>query len=158
MEKTSGITTNYEITSITYGNIFVGVGTSSLLVKSVDGISWSNASIGYGNSISFNSVAFAGTNTYVAVGQTGKIITATGIGTILSSWIECKLINSTINFVGVPDNQDNTYNGEFKDISYSSSKNTFVVVGKISNYNQNLQFSLPLGLGLLNSSNKTKQI
>lgn len=146
-KKTSGITTNYEITSITYGNIFVGVGTSSLLVKSVDGISWSNASIGYGNSISFNSVAFAGTNTYVAVGQTGKIITATGIGTILSSWIECKLINSTINFVGVPDNQDSTYNGEFKDISYSSSKNTFVVVGKISNYNQKSPIFTAVGIG-----------
>jgi hypothetical protein len=146
---TSGITTNYEIKSITYGNIFVGVGTSSLLVKSVDGISWSNSSIGYGNTISFNSVAFAGTNTYVAVGQTGKIITATatGIGTGLSSWIECKLFNSTINFVGVPDIQDSTYNGEFKDISYSSSKNTFVVVGKISNYNQKSPIFTAVGIG-----------
>ena len=144
---TSGITTNYEIKSITYGNIFVGVGTSSLLVKSVDGISWSNSSIGYGNTISFNSVAFAGTNTYVAVGQTGKIITATGIGTGLSSWIDCKLINRTINFVGVPDIQDSTYNGEFKDISYSSSKNTFVVVGKISNYNQKSPIFTAVGIG-----------
>jgi len=146
---TSGITTNYEIKSITYGNIFVGVGTSSLLVKSVDGISWSNSSIGYGNTISFNSVAFAGTNTYVAVGQTGKIITATttGIGTGVSSWIECKLFNSTINFVGVPDIQDSTYNGEFKDISYSSSKNTFVVVGKISNYNQKSPIFTAVGIG-----------
>ena len=146
---TTGITTNYEIKSITYGNIFVGVGTSSLLVKSVDGISWSNSSIGYGNTISFNSVAFAGTNTYVAVGQTGKIITATttGIGTGVSSWIECKLFNSTINFVGVPDIQDSTYNGEFKDISYSSSKNTFVVVGKISNYNQKSPIFTAVGIG-----------
>ena len=144
---TSGITTNYEIKSITYGNIFVGVGTSSLLVESVDGISWSNSSIGYGNTISFNSVAFAGTNTYVAVGQTGKIITTTGIGTTLSSWIDCKLINSTINFVGVPDIQDSTYNGEFKDISYSSSKNTFVVVGKISNYDQKSPIFTAVGIG-----------
>ena len=144
---TTGITTNYEIKSITYGNIFVGVGTSSLLVESVDGISWSNSSIGYGNTISFNSVAFAGTNTYVAVGQTGKIITTTGIGTTLSSWIDCKLINSTINFVGVPDIQDSTYNGEFKDISYSSSKNTFVVVGKISNYDQKSPIFTAVGIG-----------
>jgi hypothetical protein len=144
---TSGITTNYEINSIAYGNIFVGVGTSSLLVKSVDGISWSNDSIGYGNTISFNSVAFAGTNTYVAVGQTGKIITATGTGTTLSSWFECKLINSTINFVGVPDIKDSRYNGEFKDVAYSSSKNTVVVVGKISNYDQKSPIFTAVGIG-----------
>ena len=129
---TSGITTNYEIKSVTYGNIFVGVGTSSLLVKSVDGISWSNGSVGYGDTISFNSVAFAGTNTYVAVGQTGKIITATGIGTTVSSWVECKLTNRTIDFASgnVSDTISN-YNGEFKDISYSATKNTFAAVGSI---------------------------
>ena len=155
-KTTSGITTNYEIKSITYGNIFVGVGTSSLLVKSVDGISWSNSSIGYGNSISFTSVAFAGTNTYVAVGQTGKIIKATGIGTTLSSWVECKLINSTISTFGVPDNQDSNYNGEFKDISYSSSKNTFVVVGKISNYNQKSPIFTSVGIGSTQFFEKNK--
>ena len=129
---TSGLTTNYEIKSVTYGNIFVGVGTSSLLVKSIDGISWSNSSIGYGNTISFNSVAFAGTNTYVAVGQTGKIITATGIGTTLSSWTEFKLINRTINFISDTTlDKISNYNGEFKDISYSETKNTFVAVGAI---------------------------
>jgi hypothetical protein len=130
---TSGISTNYEIKSIIYGNIFVGVGSSSLLIKGVDGISWSNSSIGYGNTISFNSVAFAGTNTYVAVGQTGKIVTTTGIVTTLtSSWTECKLTNQTINFVSnVATNIPSTYTGEFKDIAYSLSKNTFVAVGAV---------------------------
>lgn len=147
-KETSGITTNYEIKSITYGNIFVGVGTSSILVKSVDGLSWSNSSIGYGNTIAFNSVAFAGTNTYVAVGQTGKIITATGIGITLSSWVECKLTNRTIEFVSdVVTDVPSTYNGEFKDISYSSTKNTFVVVGKISNYNQLSPIFTAVGIG-----------
>jgi len=134
---TSGITTNYEIKSITYGNIFVGVGTSSLLVKSIDGISWSNGNVGYGNSIAFNSVAFAGTNTYVAVGQTGKIITATGIGTGLSTWVECKLIDriSEANEQQTSVDIDSTYNGEFKDIAYSQSNNIFVAVGKTSSSN-----------------------
>jgi photosystem II stability/assembly factor-like uncharacterized protein len=146
-KRTSGITTNYEIKSITYGNIFVGVGTSSLLVKSADGTSWSNDSIGYGNSIAFNSVAFAGTNTYVAVGQTGKIITATAIGTSISSWIECKLTNRTINFIGVPVDEESKYNGEFKDVSYSSLKNTVIVVGKISNYDQKSPIFTAVGIG-----------
>jgi len=146
-KATSGITTNYEIKSIIYGNIFVGVGTSSLLVESIDGISWSNSSIGYGNSIAFNSVVFAGTNTYVAVGQTGKIITATGIGTGLSAWVECKLTDriQEQNDQPIEDN-NSTYDGEFKDISYSSSKETFVAIGKISSSNKSPIFTA-VGIG-----------
>ena len=154
-KATSGITTNYEINSIAYGNIFVGVGASSLLVKSVDGISWSDSSIGYGNSIAFNSIAFGGTSTYVAVGQTGKIITATGIGTTLSSWVECKLTNRTINFVGVPVDEDSTYNGEFKDITYSTNKDTFVAVGKTSSINKSLFFTA-VGIGSTQFFEKNK--
>jgi hypothetical protein len=154
-KATSGITTNYEINSIAYGNIFVGVGASSLLVKSVDGISWSDSNIGYGNSIAFNSIAFGGTNTYVAVGQTGKIITAAGIGTTLSSWVECKLTNRTINFVGVPVDEDSTYNGEFKDITYSTNKDTFVAVGKTSSINKSLFFTA-VGIGSTQFFEKNK--
>lgn len=154
---TSGITTNYEIKSITYGNIFVGVGTSSLLVKSIDGISWSNSSIGYGNSIAFNSVAFAGTNTYVAVGQTGKIIIATGIGTGLSSWVECKLTNRTINFVSDNTTDENSkYNGEFKDISYSATKNTFAAVGTIG-VGSSIPIFVSVGIGSTEFFEKNKE-
>ena len=154
---TTGITTNYEIKSITYGNIFVGVGTSSLLVESVDGISWSNSNIGYGNTISFNSVAFAGTNTYVAVGQTGKIIRATGIGTGLSTWLECKLTNriSEGNDNQLPEDNVSTYDGEFKDISYSSSKETFVAVGKTSIVNKSPIF-IAVGIGTTEFFEKNK--
>lgn len=154
---TTGITTNYEIKSITYGNIFVGVGTSSLLVESVDGISWSNSNIGYGNTISFNSVAFAGTNTYVAVGQTGKIIRATGIGTGLSSWVEYKLTNriSEANDNQLPEDIVSTYDGEFKDISYSSSKETFVAVGKTSSSNKSPIF-IAVGIGTTEFFEKNK--
>ena len=154
---TSGITTNYEIKSITYGNIFVGVGTSSLLVKSVDGISWSNSNVGYGNTISFNSVSSAGTNTYVAVGQTGKIIRATGIGTGLSTWVECKLIDriSEANEQQTSVDIDSTYNGEFKDISYSSSKETFVAVGKTSIVNKSPIF-IAVGIGTTEFFEKNK--
>jgi hypothetical protein len=154
---TTGITTNYEIKSITYGNIFVGVGTSSLLVKSVDGISWSNSNVGYGNTISFNSVAFAGTNTYVAVGQTGKIIRATGIGTGLSTWVECKLTNriSEANDNQLPEDIVSTYDGELKDISYSSSKETFVAVGKTSIVNKSPIF-IAVGIGTTEFFEKNK--
>lgn len=144
---TSGITTDYEIKSITYGNIFVGVGTSSLLVKSVDGISWSNSSIGYGNTISFNSVSFAGTNTYIAAGKIGKIIIATGIGSALSSWTECKLTNRGDSIGGNFNDQDSTYNGEFKDISYSSVKNIIIAVGSTSNYDLKSPIFSAVGIG-----------
>ena len=153
---TSGITTNYEIKSIIYGNIFVGVGTGGVVGLSTNGSFWSNSSIGYGNTISFNSVAFAGTNTYVAVGQTGKITTTKSIGSGLSSWVECKLTNRTINFIGVPVDQNSTYNGEFKDISYSSSKDTFVAVGKTSNYNQLSLIFTAVGIGSTEFFEKNK--
>jgi hypothetical protein len=146
-KKTSGITTNYEIKSITYGNIFVGVGTSSLLISSINGISWSNSSIGYGNSISFNSVALAGTNTYIAAGQIGKIITAIGIGSELSSWTECKLTNRIISIDDNFDDQDSTYNGEFKDISYSPIKNIITAVGSTSNYDSKSPIFSAVGIG-----------
>lgn len=133
----------------------------ALLVESVDGISWSNSNIGYGNTISFNSVAFAGTNTYVAVGQTGKIIKATGIGTGLSSWVEYKLTNriSEANDNQLPEDIVSTYDGEFKDISYSSSKETFVAVGKTSSSNKSPIF-IAVGIGtteFLKKQNKYKK-
>lgn len=130
--NTSGISTSYDIEAVTYGNIFVGIGSSGILVTSQNGIKWNTYNIGYGTSIRFNSISFASTNTYVAVGQTGKIIKSVGIGSTLSSWSECKLINRTINFVGVPENTNSTYNGEFKDITYSEIKNIFVAVGSTS--------------------------
>ena len=154
--QTSGITTNYEIKSIVYGNIFVGVGLSGILVNSIDGITWSTNSIGYGNTISFNSVAFAGTNTYVAVGQTGKIITATGIETELSSWIELKLTNRSINFAGIVNDLNSSYNGEFKDIVYSPSKNTFIAVGDISNYDSKSPIFTAVGIGTTEFFEKNK--
>jgi len=154
--QTSGITTNYEIKSVAYGNIFVGVGTSGLLVKSVDGITWSNGSIGYGNTISFNSVISTGSNTYVAVGQTGKIIKAAGIGTGLSSWVEFKLTNRIINFVGISEDFDSLYDGEFNDIVYSSAKNTFVAVGDISNYDLKSPIFTAVGIGTTEFLEKNK--
>lgn len=146
-KNVSGITTNYEIKSIVYGNIFVGVGTGSVLINSIDGISWTNSNIGYGNSISFNSVAYAGTNTYVAVGQTGKILISTSNGQTMSSWKDCKLTNKTINFVGVPVEQDSTYNGEFKDVLYSSKKDVVIAVGSTSNYDNKSPIFTAVGIG-----------
>lgn len=159
---TSGITTNSNINSITYGNIFVGVGSSGLLINSIDGTSWTNKSIGYANTVSFNSVAFASTNSYVAVGQTGKIITSIGIGTTITSWSECKLINRTVDFVGVTSDQNSTYNGEFKDVVYSSSKNTFIAVGRTSSYDSKSPIFTSVGVGFTQfverNKNNTKNL
>jgi hypothetical protein len=152
---TSGITTNYEIKSITFGNIFVGVGSSDLLVTS-DGddiFSFSNTSIGYGNSITFNSIIYENPNYYVAVGQNGKIITSSFNGSALSPWIECKLTNEDSSLFGDVDNR--TYDGEFKEISYSSSKNAFVAVGKTSSNNVSPIF-VAVGIGSTEFFRKNK--
>jgi photosystem II stability/assembly factor-like uncharacterized protein len=153
--SSSGITTNYEIKSITYGNIFVGVGSSGLVINSEDGINWSDNSIGYGNTLSFNSVAFAGTDTYVAIGQSGKIVKTTSIGSELSSWDELKLTNRTNNF-GVQNDLDSLYDGEFKEIVYSSSKNTFIAVGKISSYDLKSPIFTAVGIGSTEFFEKNK--
>ncbi|NBP03694.1 MAG: hypothetical protein EBU90_27075, partial [Proteobacteria bacterium] len=153
----SGINTNYEIRSVVYGNsAFVGVGTSSLLVKSKTGSSWITSSVGYGETISFNSVAFAGTDTYVAVGQTGTIIKATGIGTAISSWQQCKLKNKIISIVGEVTTSDSNYNGEFTDIVYSSVRNTYAIVGKTSNYNNTAPIFTAVGIGTTEFFEKNK--
>jgi hypothetical protein len=65
----------------------------------------------------------------------------------MSSWAECKLTNKTINFVGVPVEQDSTYNGEFKDVIYSPQKNVVIAVGSTSNYDSKSPIFTAVGIG-----------
>ena len=130
-KNTSGIITSFDFRSVIYGNKFVSIGGSSLLVTSDDGKLWSKSSVGFGTTVSFNSISFASTtNTYVAVGNTGKIIKSDN----LTSWSEYDLVQSLSFESGdVNINEDLTesspFNGEFLDITYSSIKDTFVAVG-----------------------------
>jgi len=126
---TVGLTTSYEFKSISYGNIFVSVGTSSLVGTSVNGINWKNSTLGYGTTISFNAINVSPSNVYVAVGNTGTIINSVGIGTTISSWKKLNLLTATQDILNNITYSSNSFVGTFNDVVYSSSKDTWVVVG-----------------------------
>jgi len=124
-----GLTTSYEFKSISYGNIFVSVGTSSLVGTSVDGINWKNSTLGYGKTTSFNSINVSPSNVYVAVGDTGTIINSVGIGTTISSWKKLNLLTGTQDFLNNITYSPNSFVGTFNDVVYSSTTDIWVVVG-----------------------------
>ena len=130
-QKTSGINTSFNFNSVIYGNKFVAIGSSSLLGISEDGKSWTTSNVGFGTTVSFNSISFASTSsTYVAVGDTGKIIKSVG----LSSWTEYNLVqkvfsNSSNIVVNDVETEPSSFEGVFNDITYSPIKDTFIAVG-----------------------------
>lgn len=128
----SGISTSFDFRSIIYGDKLVAVGSSNLLATSDDGKNWIESNIGLGQTVSFNSISFASTtNTYVAVGNTGKIVKSDD----LSIWEEYNLIQSLLfnsGNIGLDDEdgiEQSNFTGEFLDISYSDVRDTFVAVG-----------------------------
>ena len=127
---TIGLTTSYEFKSVSYGNILVSVGTSSVVGTSVNGINWKTNTLGYGRTTSFNSINVSPSNVYVAVGNTGIIISSVGIGTTISSWKKLNLLTKTQDPFGITITYSpNSFNGTFNDVVYSSTKDTWVVVG-----------------------------
>lgn len=128
-KNTIGVNTSFDFRSIIYGNKFVAIGGSSLLATSNDGKSWNLSNVGFGTTTSFNSISYASTsNTYVAVGNTGKIIKSVG----LSTWTEYKLVQKIQSGILINDEneyENSDFNGEFRDISYLNLKDTFVAVG-----------------------------
>lgn len=126
----NGISSSYTLNKVAIGNPIISVGSSGIVAISTNGLEWNQSFIGYGQTISFNSVAVAETSRYYAVGQFAKVITATGINTTLSSWSELKLLEETV-VIGLPDPIINfsTYYNTFNDVAYSSLRRTVVAVG-----------------------------
>jgi hypothetical protein len=126
----NGISSSYTLNKVVIGNPIVSVGSSGIVAISTNGIEWSQSSIGYGQTISFNSVSVAEPNRYYVVGEFAKIATSVGINTTLSAWTEIKLLEEQV-VVGLPDPIINfsSYYNTFNDISYSSLRRTAVAVG-----------------------------
>jgi photosystem II stability/assembly factor-like uncharacterized protein len=123
----SGVSTNSSLLAVVYGNPIVSVGQSGVVAITTDGKNYNSISnVGFSKTISFNSVGFGSTNIYVAVGDYGKIITALGYGTTLSSWSEM------IKYDG-PSFGSNTgvssYISSLTDVNYFSSIDKWVSVG-----------------------------
>jgi hypothetical protein len=128
-QKTSGLSTSSSLISFVIGNPIVSVGQSGIVATTLTGTSISSiTNIGFGGTITFNSVGLGSTNCYIAVGMQGKIVRATGFGVTLSSWTELDKQKKPIDANNITIEQI-THNLEFKDVKYSSSLDKWIVVG-----------------------------
>ena len=125
----SGLSTNSSLYSLVIGNPIVSVGQSGLVVTMIDGSFISSTSnIGYGKTISFNSVGLGSTNYYISVGESGKIVRAVGFGTTLSNWTEINKYEETSLF-GIITRSSSVYTGTLNEIKYSQSLDKWICVG-----------------------------
>jgi len=124
-----GLSTDASLLSIVYGNPIVSVGQSGVVAITTDAKNYNSISnIGFGKTISFNSIGVGSTNTYIAVGEFGKIVTAVGFGTTISSWVEMKKYEQ-LNSIGITQYTESSYNSTFNDVKYSSTLDKWIIVG-----------------------------
>jgi hypothetical protein len=126
---TTGIATNNDFNSVTYGNVLVAVGSSGLIGISSLGSVWTSINTGYGTTISYSAVFAASNNRYISVGSSGIIISSSGIGTTISNWTQCPLVVETQDIANQITIGSTIYNNTFNDVIYSSSSNSWVAVG-----------------------------
>ena len=126
----SGISSTYNLNSISKGNIFVSVGDNSIFAYSDRGSEWKTGLVGFAGTISFNSVSCGGTNIYCAVGDYAVITKSIGFGNTISIWNSCSLIEEQIiPGLGVVARVGTSYTGSLNDISYSKNLNCWTAVG-----------------------------
>jgi len=132
-EGSVGTSPSYELNSISYGNVFVGVGNTQSLVISPDGKTWQSSIIGMATSSDLKSVISHKDNQqdiYVSVGSSATIIRSTGAGNSISSWSNIPLKEEiSVPGLGVISVVDSSYIGTFNDIIYSPSYDSYVTVG-----------------------------
>ena len=125
----SGISTNTSLLSVTYGSPIVSIGQSGVVAITTDAKNYNLISnVGFSKTVTFNSIAFASTNTYIAVGDYGKIVTTVGFGTTISSWIELKKYEETSLF-GVVTRSQSSYISSLTSVDYFSDINKWISVG-----------------------------
>ena len=134
-KTTSGLTTDiYTFNDIEKGNVSIAVGSSSRYAFSAGSDVWFDNTVGFGNTIVFNSVAVGGTNIYITVGEYGYVTRSIGYGqTIDSSWTQLTLKEDRLEpATGQTNTIESTYgdNGQhLKDIVYNSDLDVWSIVG-----------------------------
>ena len=124
-KTTSGIgSTTITFNSIEKGNVSITVGSGSRYAFSAGSDVWFDNTLGFGHTITFNSVAVGGTNVYMVVGQYGYIRRSIGYGqTIDTSWTTMALKEDrSIPAQGIVNIVNSTYGDagqSFNDIVYS---------------------------------------
>ena len=129
-QYSSGISSSYDLQSVTKGNIFVSVGNSSVLAFSERGSQWNTGIVGFGGTISFNSVSCGGTNIFCAVGNYAVVVKSVGYANTISSWTTCSLVEEQIiPGLGVVSKVGTSYTGVLLDVAYSPYIDTWTAVG-----------------------------
>jgi hypothetical protein len=128
-----GISPSYELNSIIYGNVFVGIGNTQSLVISPDGKTWQSSIIGLTTSSDLKSIISHPNNQqyiYVSVGSNGTVVRSIGTENSISTWSNIPLREERIvPGFGVVDNVNSSYLGTLNDVVYSPSYNSYVTVG-----------------------------
>jgi hypothetical protein len=125
-----GISTEYNINSIAFGSPIVAVGSSEFVATSIDGTEWTSGILGFGATVSLNSVAVGNTSNFLAVADGGRIFYSVGVGTNLSSWSEVIKLKEEV-ILGLPDPVilGSTYTSNLNSIHYSPSHDIWVIAG-----------------------------
>ena len=128
-----GISPSYQLNSIVYGNIFVGVGNTQAVILSPDGQTWQNSTIGLQANFDAKSVITTKDNNqyvYVSVGSSARIVRSIGVGNSIASWESIVLQEEQIiPGIGLVGNINSNYLGTLNDVVYSPSYSTYVTVG-----------------------------
>lgn len=129
-KSTVGINSDlHKFNSIIYGDRFVTVGENGKYAISDDGINWDLKSSGFNEPL--NSIVHIGDSNYIGIGDSGLLIKKVGIANTLTTWNEFPLTKKTLVF-GFPEEQPSQYDGRFRSITYSQTKDTIVAVGEFS--------------------------
>lgn len=121
-----GIITSHQLNSIGYGTGYIAVGNSGLNYISYDGENWYSGIGTSGETTLSDAIGYG--NTYIIVGGGAKIFKSVGLGTDIE-WSSIKILTSTKDILGKLTIDPSNYSGDFKEISYDPSSETFVVVG-----------------------------
>jgi len=130
-KPSTGISSQYDLNSIAYtGKYVVAVGDNDTFVYSLNGSSWQSGSIGFGITISYNSVIGVGTNRYFTSGSYGTVASAVSVGSTIGPWSAINLSREIVTpTVGVTGRVSAGYTGPISDVTYSPYLDTLVVVG-----------------------------
>ena len=130
----TGITSAIEFKALTKEEPIIAVGSSSYYMNTKSGSFWERGRIGFGGTITFNGVGvgYSATSSVfaMAVGDYGSMARAVSVGNSMSTWTAIGLfekrqipaINQTLTL-------PSTYTGNFQDVVWERTRNTWVAVG-----------------------------
>ena len=132
----TGVTDTVEWQAFTEEEPIIAVGSSSRYINTKSGEFWERGNIGFGGTVTFNSVGVGWTYTdpndvyVVAAGDFGSLARGVSIGNSITSWQEMDLkeerqvpaLNLTVVYVS-------EYAGSFNDVIWEGTRDTWVAVG-----------------------------